>query len=210
MTFKLNMTSLLARTRRQVGDVTLNLPFVSINVSPKDREREVAREIVIRLRDRRVLSAWECCDNCIDNALASLREIRALLVDKQVDLADAQDGPLFLLIDTMTLGIRQFMTYEELLRRDEGVSPHPRFGDFRRPTDTRQAYFEALEVLRGHLSRCLAQVATLAGMDAPAEGLIAKYQGPWPLDSYEGPTSAAPPAAPPDSKTRRAANRQPS
>jgi hypothetical protein len=53
--------------RRQVanrlGDVTLNLPFVSFAVSPKDRERQVAREIVIRLKDRRVLSAWECCDD---------------------------------------------------------------------------------------------------------------------------------------------------
>ena len=61
--FKFDMTDLLARVRRQVssrlGNVTLNLPFVSIAVNPKDRERQVAREIVIRLRDRRVLSAWE-------------------------------------------------------------------------------------------------------------------------------------------------------
>ena len=59
--FKFDMTDLLARARRQVtghmGDVTLNLPFVSVAVSPKDRERQVAREIVIRLKDRRVLSA---------------------------------------------------------------------------------------------------------------------------------------------------------
>lgn len=81
--FKFDVTDLVARARRQVsgrvGNVTLNLPFVSIEVSPKDRERKVAREIVLRLRDRRVLSAWECCDNCIDNALASLREIRQII-----------------------------------------------------------------------------------------------------------------------------------
>jgi hypothetical protein len=116
--FKFDTTELLARARRQVGnrlgDITLNLPFVSIAVSPKDRERQVAREIVIRLGDRRVLSAWECYDNCIDNALASLREIRGLLVDKQVELSDTQDGPLYLIIDVMALGTRQFMTFERL------------------------------------------------------------------------------------------------
>ncbi|MDE2464490.1 MAG: hypothetical protein KGO02_12350 [Alphaproteobacteria bacterium] len=189
--FKLDLTDLLARARRQVtgrlGDVTLNLPFISIAVSPRDTERQFAREIVIRLRDRRVLSAWECCDNCIDNALASLREIRKTLVDKQVELAELQDGPLYLLLDAMGAGIRQFMTFEELLRRDTDAPRHPRFGEFRRPPDTRQAYFDALEVLRGHLSRCLGQIATIAGMPVPNEGLIANYQGPWQLDAYQAP-----------------------
>lgn len=186
--FKFDMTKLLARARRHVGsrlgDVTLNLPFVSIAVSPKDRERQMARELVIRLKDRRVLSAWECCDNCIDNALDSLQEIRAALVDREVQLSDAQDGPLYLLIEAMLLGIRQFLTYEELLKRGDDTPPHPRFGDFHRPPDVRQAYFDALEVLRGHLSRCLGQMAAIAGMDAPTEGLIANYQGPWQVEAY--------------------------
>jgi len=73
--FRFDMTDLLGRARQRyakhVGDVTLNLPFVSIAVNPKDKERQVARELVIRLADRRVLSAWECCDGCIDNALTS-------------------------------------------------------------------------------------------------------------------------------------------
>jgi hypothetical protein len=179
---------LLARARRQVkgrvGDVTLNLPFVSIPVSPKSRERKVARELVIRLKDRRVLSAWECCDDCIDKALASLQEIRTTLVNKQVELSDLQDGPLYLVIDAMTLGIRQFMTYEELLKRSDDAPPHPHFGNFRRPPDVRQAYFDALEILRGHLSRCLGQLAAMAGMDAPTDGIIKNYQGPWQVEAY--------------------------
>lgn len=197
--FKFDLTDLLARARRQVsgriGDVTLNLPFVSIAVSPKDRERQVAREIVLRLRDRRVLSAWECCDGCIDNALASLKEIRQLIVDKEVELAELQDGPLFLLLDAMATGIRQFMTFEELLRRDEDAPPHPRFGEFHRPPDIRQAYFDGLEILRGHLSRCLGQIAVIAGMPVPSDGIIANYQGPWQLEAYkEPPQLMAPPA----------------
>jgi len=186
--FKFDMTDLLARARRQVsgrlGDVTLQLPFVSIAVNPKDRERQVAREVVIRLRDRRVLSAWECCDDCIDRALTSLQEIRQTLVKKQVELSDVSDGPLYLLIDAMALGIRQFLTFEEILKRRDDAPRHPRFLDFRRPVDTRQTYFDALEVLRGHLSRCLGQIAVLAGMEAPTNGLIANYQGPWQLEAY--------------------------
>jgi hypothetical protein len=79
------MGDVLKRVRRvasqHVGNVTLSLPFISVAVNPKDREKQVAREIVIRLKDRRVLSAWECCDNCIDLALKSLQEIRKFLVE---------------------------------------------------------------------------------------------------------------------------------
>lgn len=195
--FKFDIAELVARARRQirgrVGDVTLNLPFVSIAVSPKDQERRIAREVVIRLRDRRVLSAWECCDGCIDGALASLREIRQVIVDKQVELSDLQDGPLFLLLDAMGAGVRQFMTFEELLRREDGADQHPRLGSFRRPADVRQAYFDGLEVLRGHLSRCLAQIALIGGMSMPTDGLIENYRGPWQLIAYEPPPGVDPP-----------------
>ncbi len=188
--FRFDMTDLLTRARRRyakhAGNVTLKLPFISIAVDPKNKEREIARELVIRLADRRVLSAWECCDGCIDNALASLSEIRSALVDKQVELSDLQDGSLYLLVEAMALGIRQFLTYEELLNRSDDAPPHPRFGEFYRPPDTRQAYFDALEVLRGHLSRCLGQVAAIGAMDLPQEGLVKEYQGQWQIEAYEG------------------------
>ena len=61
--FRFDIKDVLSRAKQRfnkhVGDVTLNLPFISIAVSPKDKERQVARELVIRLSDRRVLSAWE-------------------------------------------------------------------------------------------------------------------------------------------------------
>ncbi|MBB6125641.1 hypothetical protein [Sphingobium subterraneum] len=196
--FKFDLNDLVARARRQVagriGDITLNLPFVSIAVSPQDRELRLAREIVLRLRDRRVLSAWECCDDCIDKALASLKEIRQFIVDKEIELADLQDGPLFLLLDAMAAGIRQFMTFEELLRREDSAPPHPRFEDFHRPADVRQGYFDGLEILRGHLSRCIGQIAVVAGMPARDNGICANYEGPWQLEAYkEPPKLIAPP-----------------
>jgi hypothetical protein len=71
-----------------------------------NQKRQVARELVIRLIDRRVLSAWECCDDCIDRALVSLQEIRQILVDKQVALSDMPEGPLYLLIGARPCGHR--------------------------------------------------------------------------------------------------------
>lgn len=187
--FQFDLSDVLSRVRREIGsrigDVTLNLPFVSVSVSPKDRERQVAREVVIRLKDRRVLSASECCDNCIDQALESLQEIRRTLVDKQVELSDLHDGPLYLLLDMMALGVKQFLTYEQLLKHADYVPEHSTLSDFRRLPDVRQAYFDALEVLRGHLSRWLGQVAAIAGMDAPSDGIIANYQGPWHMEAYQ-------------------------
>ena len=43
------------RMRTHVGDVAINLPFVSFTVKPEDPEKEAAKEIVIRMADRRVL-----------------------------------------------------------------------------------------------------------------------------------------------------------
>jgi hypothetical protein len=122
----------------QIG---LSLPFLTINVSPNDVERRVAREVVIRCRDRRVLNARECCDGCIDQALSSLQELRAKLVDKQVDLSEAQDGPLYLLLELMLDSVRQFLTFEQRLRSFEqgGRSSEMRDGRIR------EAYFQALE-----------------------------------------------------------------
>jgi hypothetical protein len=143
-----DVSSVLYRARRlprlKVTGIALRLPFLTVNVSPDDSEKRIAREVLIRLRDKRVLVASECCDSCIDNALKSIAEIRQLLVDKQVEIA-RDDSPLFIVLDLMLNGIRRFLTYVEvrdpLLHRDE--------------------YFTALDVLRGHLLRSVEQVALL-------------------------------------------------
>ena len=99
--FKFDFRTQLKDARRKlnsrVGSVLVNLPFFSFSLSPDDLEKRVAREIVIRMSDRRVLNAFECCDNCIDQALSSLQEIRHILVDKQVELSGAPDSPLYFL-----------------------------------------------------------------------------------------------------------------
>jgi hypothetical protein len=172
---------------KRIGSIALNLPFVSVCVNPKDKEKQVAREVVIRLKDRRVLSAWECCDDCVERALGSLQEIRSFLADKEVELSEFHDGPLSVLVEMMLTGIRQFLAFEQRLststqsRRRAGSEAQRRFGN------ARQDYFDSLEILRGHLSRCLGQIALLAGIEMPSNGLIENYQGAWFIEAYASP-----------------------
>jgi hypothetical protein len=131
--------------------------------------------VVIRLADRRVLSAFECCDDCIDRALASLQEIRSLLIDKQVELSDRPEAPVYLLLELMAEALRQFFTFEQRLGRH---------------FESREAYFAALEMLRAHLHRVLLQVAKIADTEIPRIATSMRYDEAWQLEAYERPDSA--------------------
>lgn len=174
---------LMRRPAAPLAAVTFQFPFVTVLAEPRSLERRIAAEILIRTKDRRVLSSWECCDNCIDNALRSLQEIRSGLVEKQVELITETDGILNHIIELMLVAIRQFLTFEQTLSGADLAKRKER-KEFHRPPEDRQTYFDALELLRGHLSRCLGQIAIVAGMNVPSDGLIAGYQGPWQLEAY--------------------------
>jgi hypothetical protein len=187
--FKFDLRNLLIRAREKLNDrvsgVSIKLPFLTFSVQPEATETRVAKEIVIRLADRRVLSSFECCDNCINEALTSLREIRSFLVDKQVELSNLTNGPLYLLIEFMLEAIRQFFTFEERLRNlKDSVFELP--GHFH-PHDSKKQYFAALEMLRAHLHRCLLQVSTIAETDIPRIADHMRYDQLWQLEAYEKP-----------------------
>lgn len=186
--FQFDLAALLQKARRtfqkRVEGVSISLPFVSFSVRPEDREKRVAREVVIRLADRRVLNAFECCDGCIEQTLASLQEIRGQLVDRQVELADLTDGALYLLLDLMREGIRQFLTFEQQIGAQDR-SPRP--SGRHRERDVQQLYFAALEALRAHLHRCLIQVAAIAEMEVPGIASPMRYDAAWALEAYVPP-----------------------
>ena len=191
--FRFDFQSLLKRARQkvntQVDGVSINLPFLTFNVRPDDLEREVAREIVIRLADRRVLNSFECCDDCIEKAIESLQDIRSKLVEKQLAMAKMTDSPVYLLVEFMLEGIRQFLTFEQRLRRSLPMSSLvlPNSADFRRMPDQRDQYFAALEMLRAHLHRCLLQVAKIADIHIPKITENMRYDEAWQLEAYEKP-----------------------
>ncbi|WP_419657659.1 hypothetical protein Dvar_68090 [Desulfosarcina variabilis str. Montpellier] len=191
--FKFDLKTQLKDARRKlntrIGSVSINLPFFSFSVNPEDLERRVAREIVIRLADRRVLNAFECCDNCINHALSSLQEIRRILVDKQVELSVIPDSPLYLLIELQVEAIRQFMTFEQRLNQSATLNSTPIDlpRDFRRPPLIREQYFAALEMLRAHLHRCLVQVSKIADTVIPKISDQMRYDDKWQIEAYEKP-----------------------
>lgn len=125
--------------------VTINLPFISFNLTADDKEKKIAREIIIRLRDKRVLNSKECCENCIDNSLKSILEIRQILVDKQVEI-EKTDSSLFLLVDFALFGVKKFLTYTE----------------FFDSMNNKREYFDTLNIIRGHLLKILDQLGKIA------------------------------------------------
>lgn len=175
------------RFGNRVGDVTISLPFLSFSVKPTNLDKEVAREITIRLKNRRVLDSRECCDNCIDEALGSLQSIRGLLVDQQVKLSHATQGPLYLVSEYMLESIRQFLTFKQKLDQlDEGADVDAP-SSFRRQPDIREKYFAALEMLRGHLNPCRVQVAAIADVTLPDFSSDQGYKDAWQIEAYEQP-----------------------
>lgn len=156
-----------------------NIEFTTFIVKPSNIERKVARELLIRLPNKRVLDAKACCDNWIDYALSSLKEARKILVDKQVELAGYHDGGLYLLVELMAAGIRQFLTYEESLKsRDRNGRPCEN-SEFHRTPETRKAYLEILDQLRYHIQSSLTQVSKIAAMETPKVRRYLKGQDAW-------------------------------
>jgi hypothetical protein len=181
--FRFDLRGLLAHAQRLAGrhvkGVTIKLPFISVAVQPSDLEKRIAREILIRMADRRVLSARECCSDCAERSLASLRDIRKLLVDKQVELGDATDGPLYLLLELQLAAIRQFFTFRESLEGRREPAPLRA-----RPE---HQYLAALEMLRAHLLQCLRQVGEIAGGPVPRLSGQLQYEDAWQLHAYAEP-----------------------
>jgi hypothetical protein len=172
--FRFDVSELVKRLRKvplSVDGVTITLPFLEVTVKVDDTERKVAREVVIRLSDRRVLNAFECCDGCIESALKSLQEIRAIIVDKQVELSRDTDGVLYLLMDSIRDGIRQFLTFEQRLNKQH--------------RESQALHFAGLETLRAHIHRSLVQISKIAGTEISGIAANMRYDEHWQLDAYK-------------------------
>lgn len=149
---KFNVTEYYRKAKKLVNKadikgITIKFPGISINLAPTDSDKKISKEIILKLRHKRVISQSECCDNCIKNSLTSLFEIKDYLIDKQVEMSDVE-SPLFILTDMALLGINRFLTFTE------------GFDDFK----DKEKYFEALNLLRGHLIKTFDEVAKIASL----------------------------------------------
>jgi hypothetical protein len=180
-TFNLDLSGIIRRMKSLPisvdAKVKVSIPFLEVTFTPDDRECKIAREVVIRLADRRVLNSKECCDGCIDNAITSLKEIREVLVDKQVEFSDKSDTALYILLDSIREAIRQFMTFEQRLGG--------RHKEEHRNYEERQVYFDSLEMLRAHIYRTLMQLAKIGNCEnLPALSQMMYYDDQWQLEVY--------------------------
>jgi hypothetical protein len=71
--------------------------------------------------------------------------------------------------------IRQFLTFEQRLSREAHES--------------RQLYFDGLEMLRAHIYRSLLQIARIADMEIPTIAPNMRYDPKWTLEAYQRPSS---------------------
>ncbi len=112
-------------------------------------------------------------------------DVSALVAKAARHVKKRTDGGLYLILELMLTGIRQFFTFEEGLR---ATNP-----DFPGELGTRlqrhdlQPYFSALEMLRGHLYRCLTQVAIVANTKIPKIADHMRYENAWQLAVYKQP-----------------------
>jgi hypothetical protein len=155
------------KDRVEVGEITINFPGFSVPISINNKQKNIAREIIIFVRDKRVLSSTECCTNCINYSLISLMNIRTFLVEKQMNIKNV-DTALFLLIDFALSGIRGFMTYTEGIENID---------------QNRETYFYALNIIRGHLLRVFDEIIKIA--EIPDKfGCRLDFVATWQKDLY--------------------------
>jgi hypothetical protein len=191
--FRIDGRKVIGTARRKLNNrvdgIKINFPGITFCVKPTDPEQKAAREIAIFLANRRVLNSKECCDHCIDHSLESLQKIREFLVQKQIDLAFATDGALFVMSEFSLEAIRQFLTFHERLEAAAAeLPPASKFSDLRRPIDIRNEYFEALELLRGHLHCCFQQIKNIAAVELPK--VPDNLRQSWQMESYLLPETA--------------------
>ncbi len=129
--------------------ISLSIPFgISIVIQPEKKESEIAKEVIIKLIDRRILNAKECCGSCIKKSLASLMEIKGQLIDIKVKLANKTDSALFYLIDYIIISINTFLDFIERYKIED-------------EEQNKAIYFDALEKIRSHISQCMFEIAKI-------------------------------------------------
>lgn len=106
-------------------------------------------------------------------------------LSKSIDISAQTDGVLYLIVEFMLESIRQFFAFEESLRTANPDFP----GEFhtRMRRQDLQPYFASLEMLRGHLFRCLTQIAVIADIEIPKIYQNTRYDCAWQLEAYQKP-----------------------
>jgi len=138
----------------ELDNISLSFPFlVSASFKFEKGIVDIAKETILSLIDRRILNAFECCANCINDALKSLKEIKLELISIKKQLKNNINSPLFYYIDYIVISINAFFDFME---RNNLIDSE----DFA----TKDIYFDALEMMRNHIAQCMFEIAKIGKM----------------------------------------------
>ena len=157
-----------------VDSVSISFPFgICLNIKPSSSDKNIARETVIKLVDRRILNSKECCGSCIKDSVCSLKEIKSDTIKIKEKLIDNINSPLFYLIDYIVLGINSFLNFME--RYSDNIE------------ENKEIYFIALEIIRTHIANCLIEISKIGNYKINNEIYAFKNQNKvWENDIYTG------------------------
>ena len=143
-----------SRKQLSVSGINLSFPFsAGITISIKPQERDVAKETIVVLVNRRILNAAECCASCSQQSITSLKEMKSDLIQIEKKLTGSINGPLFYFIDSIVNGINQFLKYIEDYNFIETFNLN------------RDTYFQSFNIIRNHIVQCLYQIAKIADFE---------------------------------------------
>jgi len=156
----------------EIDNIGLSFPFgINIAFKPTSEDSDIARKTVIKLTNRRVLNSKECCGNCINESVKSIKEIKSDLVEIQLELANRSKTPLFYYVDYINIAINSFLDFME--RNSESVELN------------KDLYFNALEKIRNHIGKCLKEIANIGSIEIDNSKYVYKSGNPeWVKTTY--------------------------
>ena len=156
----------------EIENIGLSFPLgINIAFKPTTEDSDIARKTVIKLINRRILNSKECCGNCINESVKSLREIKSDLVGVQLELTNISKTPLFYYVEYINIAINSFLDFME--RNSESVDQN------------KDIYFDALEKIRNHIGKCLKEIANIGSIEIDSSKYVYKCGNPeWIKSTY--------------------------
>ena len=133
----------------KIDSIGLSFPFgLNITYKPIDSIKEIAKVIIIKLIDRRILNSKECCGSCIEQSVLSLKEIKAVLINEKTKLIKQINTLLYYYVDYIIIAINTFFDFTERY--------------YEKKEEYRGLYFDALEKIRNHVAKCMKEILKIA------------------------------------------------
>lgn len=145
--------------------VSINLPFISFTVRVDETERDVARELLICLDDRRLLKRSHSCEKPTPLAIESVGKIRDLVVQMKAKLRNHTSGALYQMLEMMHLATVEFVNFIEKNELESVPASPKTVSDFRKVS----AWGRARESYINHMVSLVRQVAQIARFDLDFE-----------------------------------------